>query len=190
MQPKMTMRDHFAAAALTGLLADGEWPSEAYDSASEEAYAHADAMLRRRGNQPEKPDSSTVTEPMPKEKRAEVSGGWRSDIRPPDAADRAAAAACDETWGIAPVAWVVMDGEEAMEFCTDEEEAKGAAAHYGVTNIVPLYRQPPCQDSSQKNLTLTDAEREAVEWCVSRPQTHWLHGIYAATLRGLLERLG
>lgn len=65
-----------------------------------------------RGNQPERPDSSPVTKPMPKEKRAEVS------------------------------------------------------------------------------VTLTDAEREAVEWCVSRPQTHWQHGIYAATLRGLLERLG
>ena len=30
----------------------------------------------------------------------------------------------------------------------------------------PLYRQPPCQDFSQQNLTLTDAEREAVEYYI------------------------
>lgn len=38
-----------------------------------------------------------------------------------------------------------------------------------------------------EELRLTDEEREAIEWCISRPQTHWQHGIYAATLRKLLK---
>ena len=55
----MDDRDTFAAAALTGLLSRPQWmPSECVS----EAYRMADAMLRER-----------VTEPMPKEKLAEVS---------------------------------------------------------------------------------------------------------------------
>jgi hypothetical protein len=59
----MTDRDTFAAAALTGLLAQGDdadFPENTYWAA---AYRMADAMLRERAG----------TEPMPKEKRAEVS---------------------------------------------------------------------------------------------------------------------
>ena len=62
----------------------------------------------------------------------------------------------------------------------------------------------PCQDSSQENFTLTDEEREAIEWFVKfgadRPAqainiTRTLmdrrrDGAAAATLRALLERLG
>jgi hypothetical protein len=48
------LRDTFAAAALTGLLAR---PVEIKDPASS-AYVIADAMLRERGNQSEKPNSS------------------------------------------------------------------------------------------------------------------------------------
>lgn len=65
----MTDRDHFAAAALTGLIANGDYSVE---SAPILAYRMADAMLRQRGNQSEPPSSSPVTEPIPKEKRAEV----------------------------------------------------------------------------------------------------------------------
>lgn len=51
-----------------------------------------------------------------------------------------------------------------------------------------------CHVSSQKNLTLTDAEREAAAWCrdnitaMAHPSSAFAH-IHAATLRGLLERL-
>ncbi len=64
--------------------------------------------------------------------------------------------------GTEPVAWAVMDGHEFMEFCTDNEEAKCAAGFYGDCPIVPLYRQPPRQDVSRKNLTLTDADAETL----------------------------
>lgn len=78
----MTDRDTFAAAALTGLLAGSEHTCDV-DGAdhAETAYYIADAMLRQRGkevwdncvagNNPKM--ECPVTEPLPKEKRAEVS---------------------------------------------------------------------------------------------------------------------
>ena len=45
MQPEMTLRDHFAAAALTGLIANGDYSPE---STPIFAYRMADSMLRER----------------------------------------------------------------------------------------------------------------------------------------------
>ena len=42
----MTLRDYFAAAALTGLMADGGGPS--WDDDATHAYLCADAMLKAR----------------------------------------------------------------------------------------------------------------------------------------------
>ena len=58
----MDDRDTFAAAALTGLLAQGDDGSFSEESYARASYRWADAMLRERGG----------AEPMPKEKRAEV----------------------------------------------------------------------------------------------------------------------
>jgi len=44
----MTLRDHFAAAALTGLLATGQGPYHPLNYFSKAAYEAADAMLRER----------------------------------------------------------------------------------------------------------------------------------------------
>jgi hypothetical protein len=57
----MTDRDTFAAAALTGLLCNGDYNTDSIPSL---AYSMADAMLCKR---------ERVTRPLPKEKRAEVS---------------------------------------------------------------------------------------------------------------------
>ena len=55
----MTDRDTFAAAALTGLLADdGDRVEHAMPSFTSRSYEWADAMLRERGNHSEKPNSS------------------------------------------------------------------------------------------------------------------------------------
>ena len=62
--PCATLRDTFAAAALTGLLAGPGDKDFSADYWAKHAYNAADAMLRER---------ERVTEPMPKEKRAEVS---------------------------------------------------------------------------------------------------------------------
>lgn len=58
----MTDRDHFAAAALTGLLSQGDDGSFSEEWYARAAYRWADFMLRERGNQPGKPDSSPVAE--------------------------------------------------------------------------------------------------------------------------------
>ena len=51
--PDLTLRDVFAMAALSGLLAyaDGDRLSERWDhnDFAEEAYSHADAMMKARG---------------------------------------------------------------------------------------------------------------------------------------------
>ncbi len=51
--PDLTLRDQFAMAALTGLLAyaDGDRLSERWDhnDFAEEAYSYADAMMKARG---------------------------------------------------------------------------------------------------------------------------------------------
>ena len=50
----MSLRDYFAAAALTGMMTDlASWPSDENDianMASKAAYHVADAMLKARGN--------------------------------------------------------------------------------------------------------------------------------------------
>lgn len=77
----MTDRDYFAAAALTGLLAQGDDGSFSEASYVRAAHRWADAMLRERG----------VTEPMPQEKRAEVSVSLTDE-------EREAIAWCADRW--------------------------------------------------------------------------------------------
>jgi hypothetical protein len=48
----------------------------------------------------------------------------------------------------------------------------------------------PCPVPSHENFTLTDAEREAVALAYSRLTADTHYASVAATLRGLLERLG
>ena len=50
MESGMTLRDYFAAAALTGLMADGGGPS--WDDDAKNAYKAADAMLKAREVRP------------------------------------------------------------------------------------------------------------------------------------------
>lgn len=126
----MTDRDHFAAAALTGLLA-GKEHNRDIDGADHTATAYyiADAMLRERERR--------VTEPMPKEKRAEVSDKMQ------------------------PVAWaVVSDNKREIdcEFVYPDEATAGDVALDSNGGVVPLYAHP-C-------MALTAAEREAIHWVV------------------------
>ena len=59
----MTDREHFAAAALVGMLAAPTDKDRSWDYWARLSYEAADAMLCER---------ERVTEPLPKEKRAEV----------------------------------------------------------------------------------------------------------------------
>jgi hypothetical protein len=86
--------------------------------------------------------------------------------------------------GSQPVAWIaVFDGHDADgEFVWPDRgrAMEWASARQGVT-IAPLYLQP--------QPTLTDAEREAVAWCVEMAATTATEcDEELAALRGLLER--
>lgn len=164
----MTDRDHFAAAALTGLLAASDansWADDLWaDDLCRTAYGWADFMLRERDNHPATPDSSPVTKPMPKEKRAEVSDGR-------------------------PVAWGLpnADGDEIWATSLNKE----AIEQHCPTNqtLVPLYRHP--------QPTLTDEEREAIVQAIGLADWHKAYFSHlkqgeplpSSTLRGLLERM-
>lgn len=50
LNPGMTLRDYFAAAALQGMLANGRTPMS-HESHARAAYLLADAMLRERGGE-------------------------------------------------------------------------------------------------------------------------------------------
>jgi hypothetical protein len=88
-----------------------------------------------------------------------------------------------------PVAWAVMPANSdycitlstRMQACQQAVRQKVSVGEYASKNdlaVVPLYRSP----------TLTDAEREAIEWCAAHARLTIGVG-RSATLRGLLERL-
>ena len=88
-----------------------------------------------------------------------------------------------------PVAWIgVFDGEPDPEFIWwDEAKARRWINTRPGVQLAPLFVAP----------ALTDAEREAVRFCMQAalPETEKLGGVaselcrmHAATLRGLLER--
>jgi hypothetical protein len=87
--------------------------------------------------------------------------------------------------GSRPFAWAVTptgkDGEIDCEFVYPCEATAGDVALGCNGVVVPLYSHPP--------LTLTDAEREAVEQAAEHAHQDALHRA-SATLRGLLDRLG
>jgi len=151
----MTDRDHFAAAALTGLLvhANDGIDEEALDTPSDiayTAYAMADAMLRERERREPKTLNSGVYGPE-----------WHAAVPNLDAAPAARAAPSESS---APLGKGLGTGDT--------------------------------QEPVACSLTLTDAEREALKaaWCDYADAARMHHKPtrqeIAATLRGLLERLG
>ena len=146
MPAEMTLRDDFAAAALTGLLVQGDDGSFSEESYVRAAYRWADAMLRcRAGGDCPGQDNAPNHDAAPAAKASEATAS------PERVRDRGDAGTGNTQ---KPVAWAVADGHEFMEFCTDLEDAKCAAGFYCDCPIIPLYRQP--------QPTLTDAERSAL----------------------------
>ena len=86
-----------------------------------------------------------------------------------------------------PCAWAVVlaDGQRIYDVYGIEEEAKAIdEAVTGNHGIVPLYRQP--------QPTLTDAEREAIEWAIDKTARTYDDPeggpMKRETMRGLLQR--
>jgi hypothetical protein len=190
-----TLRDHFAAAALTGLLAQGDDGSFSEESYARGAYRWADAMLceRERTNRDAAPAARASVDsvaPQPttdgrertdKSPARTVDGTGESDRPKPIESTPVSHAThregTERREGTEPVAWAVCtpgDGDWSPCFFHEPHAQRCASAIFGSKNIVPLYRKP----------TLTDAEREAVEYfsCV-------VDSKHAAALHGLLQRL-
>jgi hypothetical protein len=156
------LRDTFAAAALTGLIASGDYSIESTPTL---AFRMADAMISQRViAQCDKllrngetgythgisgaAESKHVTEPMPKNFSAEVS--------------------------VEPAAWAVMQPDSYSVFTSRLLAVKQQELCMG-GEIIPLHRQP----------TLTDAERLAVCYAASTlDNLPW----YQERLRELMER--
>ena len=207
-----TLRDHFAAAALTGLLAQGDDGSFSEESYARGAYRWADAMLceRERTNRDAAPAARASVDsvaPQPttdgrertdKSPARTVDGTGESD-RPKPIKSTPVSHATHREGSVRrectePAAWGVA-GSKGLLYATSISRMDAVdmqSEHECDTHVVPLYRRPPCQDFSQKNWTLTDAEREAIDTAAhAAVQLYPLTGVgLAATLRGLLERLG
>jgi hypothetical protein len=224
---RVDLRDTFAAAALTGLLASGAWDNVDSSIVAEQAYADADAMLRERSrsgkNEAETvPQHAKCTErdrfakPMQNEKSAEVLprpyeicdekrsfSDTNHDAAPAELvarfrrfADSLEAIARGEVDSPQPViaAYAVyLNGEYDSSYGPDaiDEALEIAADCHG--EVVPLYRTPqshatPGEGSVHGEGTLTDEEREAVQWCLSLPMLD-RDAVKMMPLRNLLERL-
>jgi hypothetical protein len=165
----VTDRDHFAAAALSGLMANPNNNDSTADTIRFWAWNWADAMLRERErtNHDAAPAARAPTDASPLRPDQGVTVGMGTG----------------DTQG--PVAWAVMlaDNHRIWGVYALEEEANAindvVAGGHGVA---PLYRSP----------TLTDEEREAIEKAIGRElDAEWYGGPEpgrVVALRGLLER--
>ena len=118
---------------------------------------------------------------------------------PPDNAAKAPDNAEPEAWAVA-----CDYGDYGVALFSDEASAQTEADRRALVGlrsgyvVIPLYSHPPCQDISQKNLTLTDAEAETLrELRDEAAQYADEIGLCASEVRGrqriidgLLERLG
>ena len=187
----MTDRDHFAAAALTGLIARaGEIP---FDGVAD-CYEWADAMLRER---------ERVTEPLLKEKQAEVSAAPVS--RPPETrasfsatnhdaapaaraqlpeADHAACRSRESDAGTGdteePVAFAVMSGGRSYDIYDTRGEATAICRWLcdeesgDIWRVVPLVPLVPCDATQPSHATHGECSvhpcgSEPVAWAVENP---------------------
>ena len=178
MSEHETLRDTFAAAALAGLLGNqDDLSGDGMRRRGRRCYQWADAMLRERARNGAPAGCETVADrDAAPAARAEVAPGTGHTTRE-------------------PVAWAALtaDGSGVLQaFCTKVGAAawkrqlvrEKRAGKKRVGTIVPLYRDPPPP-------SLTDAEREAVEWCVQMAVLHATEcDEEIAALRDLLDRLG
>jgi hypothetical protein len=184
---RVDLRDTFAAAALTGILANPHDDLLASDdSYATMAYELADAMLRERlrqfdRSQPIKPAEDThATHATPCEGSLRGEGTLPNSYRENDEKRGAS-----DTKRGRPVAWaVVYPTGDAGVLCFFRRDAEDRAA--ASDRVVPLYRSP----------ALTDEEREAIGRAIATLDGWQRTGGYhsavdddAATLRSLLARL-
>lgn len=211
MPTEMTMRDHFAAAALTGLLTSddvGEESNAFGQVICQSAYLWAAAMLRERGNHIA--DAGKMVETPTTHDAAPAARASVESVAPQpttrgdsDRTDKAAPRPSEGTGDTPathatrgegserrectePVAWEVFlpgAGTYAIHSFRWEAAAIAHALLFNEGTIAAV-----CPLFRQPQPTLTDAEREAIKRGMTL--TFTLTPAERAVFHGLLERLG
>jgi hypothetical protein len=158
----MTDRDHFAAAALSGLMANPNNNDTTADTIRFWAWNWADAMLREREQTGSRPTIDGIPVP-PDPTNHDAAPAARAEDVLKEPTGRSGGEPAGEPEGTVrtgdtqePVAWAVMlaGGDRIYDVYAIEEDAKAIdEAVAGNHGIVPLYRQP----------ALTAEECEAIE---------------------------
>jgi hypothetical protein len=186
----MTDRDHFAAAALTGLV--GECGYHSPEDVAGEAYALADAMLRER----ERTNHDAAPAARAQLPTGDHASGGSGSVGT-DNADPLTRLGTGDTQE--PVAWGVAAGCGVLATSISRIDAVDMQSDYECeTAVVPLYRSPTLTATPPSHTThgecsvppectqptLTDEEREAIAVCIDDIRFEDVQ----ATLRSLLER--
>jgi hypothetical protein len=190
------LRDTFAAAALTGLIASREWPIDS-EEAAHYCYRVADAMLRERSRTGQ--DAAEVAKCTERENAAPEARARDADRH---RTDKAVTRPGDGTGNTPSKAEI-----DAIE-CVVEDGRIASMSVYGVmrsllVRLRPEWESQSYEESNEKRMntttnrdatpgevsvqgegTLTDAEREAIGWYAG----YGRDGLHADTLRTLLER--
>jgi hypothetical protein len=189
------LRDHFAAAAMAGLIAEGgDWRLDYIGRPCIRAYEWADAMLRERGR---------TNHGASPEARARTDGGSvGTDKAEPlnhrGTGDTLSPIAGSESDSPQPVAWRAYDTDGSEAIYSLYEQARAAADEMN-WSVEPLYRTPQPhathgEGTSHGGCTLTPEERESVIWAatmlpaMAHPSSASAH-CHAAVLRRLWSRL-
>jgi hypothetical protein len=216
----MTDRDTFAAAALTGYLANENTDDPmTIEAAAADAYRYADAMLRER----ERTNHDAAPEAIASPSESSVplgNGGGCGGIDKPVTLPAMGTGDIPVSRTQGRVGTILSEAEiDALEYVVEEGRI-ASMDDYGIlrsllvrvrpvwehqsyeesnekrTNTTMSRDDTPGEGSVQDRCTLTDAEREAIEEA-ARMCAEYAEGydgpdssLIVATLRSLLERLG
>ena len=179
-EEKQDLRDHFAAAALAGLLSQCAAEDREAAETAAAAMRYADAMLRERcraASDCPSPDNAPnhdaapvarAPEPEPEPAARRRPAGGTGDTPAPHATPGECSVPLE---GTEPVAWGVAGLGGILATSTSRTDAVDIQSEYAfVTEVVPLYRQapnfaPPPPDNAAK--APDNAEPEA--WAVCAP---------------------
>jgi hypothetical protein len=185
----------FAAAALAGLMSDSP------DTAAQDAYRIADAMLRERALRAADAAYTEGVSASSESKNHDAASAARASEAEKQAVGRRAetiageAGTGDTRAAQEPAAWGVYRGDDLVMVCKTREVAAAWMRKWPERNsrLVPLYAAPPAG-----SVTLTDEERRELEAAAIEYQHGAEKIVYgrpahrrrAATIRGLLARAG
>ena len=134
----MTDRDHFAAAALTGMLSKSIAPEQAMSEYVRIAAAYADAMLRERERTNLDAEPAAIAEPSEWGTRREGQGTGSTQE---------------------PVAWAILHKDhQYVSLCREQAEAHNI---YTDAEIVPLYAGPTLTEDEREAVSLAGSRLSA-----------------------------